>query len=154
MKKINLKLSFTLFIITIIFGACKNDNSKQKKDEFKKVATRYTNKTQLFPTLNIKPNEKIISPKKIRVNSEGVWFASEGELGWIQLKDNEGNELARGILSAEGDWMKEGPVMFSTILTFDIKNIEKGKLVIHNDPGPGDGDEAGKNINFEIPITF
>ena len=148
MRKTNFKLPFILFIFAIFFGACKSDNSKQKTEEFKKEKAHH------FPTVNVKRNEKIISPKKIRVNSEGIWYANEGELGWVQLKDNEGNELARGILSAEGEWMNKDPVMFSTVLTFDLKNRERGKLIIHNNPGPGDGDEAGQDINFEIPVTF
>ncbi len=88
------------------------------------------------------------------MNSQGVWYASEGELGWISLIDENGIELAKGILSAEGEWMKSGPVMFSTILNFDPSNSEKGKLIIHNNPGDGDGDEAGTNINFEIPVIL
>ena len=50
--------------------------------------------------------------------------------------------------------MKSGSVMFSCTITFDAGNIKKGKLIIHNNPGEGDGDEAGENISFQIPVIL
>ena len=54
----------------------------------------------------------------------GVWSAHEGELGIIQLIDSDGKE------------------------------VEKGTLIIHNNPGDGSGDEAGESRQFEVPIRF
>ena len=84
----------------------------------------------------------------------GVWHASEGELGIIQLLDANGEELAYGIMSTKEDWMKSGPVQFETTLVFDAKKSEKGTLIIHNNPGDGSGDEAGELHQFEIPVRF
>jgi hypothetical protein len=50
--------------------------------------------------------------------------------------------------------MKEGPVLFKTLLEFDPKHAEEGTLIIYNNPGDGSGDEAGESHQFEVPIRF
>ena len=110
--------------------------------------------TPLRPTVSVNPQDIIKSPLKLNVNSMGVWYAHEGELGHVQLLNQDGKEIALGILTTSKDWMKSGPVQFETILVFDAKESEKGTLIIHNNPGDGDGDEAGVNHAFEIPIRF
>lgn len=115
--------------------------------------------TRKHPSINIKPNQKITSPLKIIVNSRAVWFASEGELGNIQIVDNQGNVLNEkddyGILGCDEDnWMTDKPVNFSTILKFDPKGAKEGKIIVYSDPGEGDGEEAGVMYSFEIPVRF
>lgn len=110
--------------------------------------------TPLRPTVSVNPQDIIKSPLKLNVNSMGVWYAHEGELGHVQLLNQDGKEIALGILTTSKDWMKSGPVQFETTLVFDAKESEKGTLIIHNNPGDGDGDEAGVNHAFEIPIRF
>ena len=34
------------------------------------------------------------------------------------------------------------------------KDAEKGTLIIHNNPGYGDGSEAGEKLSFKIPVRF
>ena len=84
----------------------------------------------------------------------GVWSAHEVELGIIQLIDSDGKEMAYGIMSATEEWMKSGTVQFKTTIVFDAKEVEKGTLIIHNNPGDGSGDEAGESHQFEVPIRF
>lgn len=148
------------FIIVIAvallsLNSCKPKSSDSAIDKKEEVSIQMdTAISPEIPTVNIQPNQKITSPLELKVNSEGVWLANEGELGWVQLVDESGNELTKGFLTSEGDWMQSGPVMFSSVLTFDSKNLEKGILIIHNNPGGGDGDEAGEELKFEIPVTF
>ncbi len=154
------KLGF--FVLLSMFLSCgptqtkteTADENVQEETEKGKIKPNKEKDAALLPTVNIQPNQKISSPLKIKVNSEGIWFASEGELGIVRLLDSDGNELAQGILSADEEWMKEGPVMFSTELNFDSKKAEKAKLIIHNNPGGGDGDEAGEKKSFEIPVIL
>ena len=155
MKNINLKIKLVLFSLVIGLISCK-DNSNNKNnssDNLNSPTQEEVDKTKL-PTVNIQENDILVSPTQIEVNSQGVWFASEGTLGFIQLIDEKGTELASGILTTNENWMTNEPVVFSTKLTFDSKNSKSGILVIHNDPGSGDGDEAGKKISFQIPIAF
>ncbi len=111
------------------------------------------------PTTNIIPNQKITSPLKLKVNSQGVWFASEGELGTVEIVDSNHNKLNLkgdwGILSSiDGNWMHSNPAFFETTINFDPKEAKKGKLIIYNNPGPGEGKEAGVLYTLEIPVTF
>ena len=108
----------------------------------------------LRPTVSINPHDVIKSPLHLSVNSMGVWHAHEGELGHVQLIDQQGNELATGILSTSEDWMKSGSILFQTVLEFNPEKYKKGYLTIHNNPGDGDGSEAGEKLSFKIPVRF
>ncbi len=108
----------------------------------------------LRPTVSINPHDVIKSPLHLSVNSMGVWHAHEGELGHVQLIDQQGNELATGILSTSEDWMKSGSIIFQTVLEFNPEKYKKGYLTIHNNPGDGDGSEAGEKLSFKIPVRF
>jgi len=39
-------------------------------------------------------------------------------------------------------------------LIFEAKEAESGKLIFHNKPGEGEGDEAGVSKSFEILVKF
>ena len=108
----------------------------------------------LRPTVSINPHDVVKSPLHLSVNSMGVWHAHEGELGHVQLIDQQGNELATGILSTSEDWMKSGSILFQTVLEFNPEKYKKGYLTIHNNPGDGDGSEAGEKLSFKIPVRF
>ena len=110
--------------------------------------------TPLRPSVSINAYDEVSSPLDIQVNSMGIWSAHEGELGRIEVVDQEGNVLTTGFLTTTTNWMKEGPIVFKTYLEFDPKNAEKGALIIYNNPGDVDGTEAGEVHQFEIPIRF
>jgi hypothetical protein len=160
----NAKSIFGIFLFATLFTicGCKTDpighekNTSEAIDPTPKVNPKRGSTTinPKIPSINIQPGDRITSPLEVRVNSEGVWFAFEGEIGWVQLLDGKGNELSRGILHAEGEWMKKGPVMFSTTLNFDSKHFQSGKLIVHKNIGPGDGDEAGKAESFEVRVVL
>ena len=112
-----------------------------------------------YPTINIAPHQKITSPVKIEVNSQGIWLASEGELGTVEIVDENNRVLNLkdnlGILfTADGNWMHSKPALFKTEISFDAKGAKSGKIIIHNHSGEGDGDESGVADSFEIPVVF
>ncbi len=161
MKNINLKLNLVVFSLAFIFMSCKDDsNNKNNPTDVIKLTSKEEVTTEKkieklkLPTVNIQENDKLVSPVEIKVNSQGVWTASEGTLGYVELINEKGIELASGILTTQENWMTNKPVVFSTELIFDSKNSMDGILIIHNDPGSGDGDEAGEKISFKIPVTF
>ncbi|MEZ7515501.1 hypothetical protein [Flavobacterium frigidarium] len=155
MKNTNLKIKMILFTMLVTVLSCKEKSAQEYKNlkELKSPSIKQV-ETAILPTVNIKDNDKLTSPALIKVNSQGVWFANEGSLGYIQLLDDQGNEIATNFLTTNENWMKEGSVNFSANLIFDAKGSKVGSLVIHNDPGSGDGDEAGEKISFTIPVTF
>lgn len=155
MKNTNLKIKMILFTMLVTVLSCKEKSAQEYKNlkELKSPSIKQV-ETAILPTVNIKDNDKLTSPALIKVNSQGVWLANEGSLGYIQLLDDQGNEIATNFLTTNENWMKEGSVNFSANLIFDAKGSKVGSLIIHNDPGSGDGDEAGENICFTIPVTF
>lgn len=155
MKNTNLKIKMILFTMLVTVLSCKEKSAQEYKNlkEVKSLSIKQV-ETAILPTVNIKDNDKLTSPALIKVNSQGVWLANEGSLGYIQLLEDQGNEIATNFLTTNENWMKEGSVNFSANLIFDAKGSKVGSLVIHNDPGSGDGDEDGEKITFTIPVTF
>jgi hypothetical protein len=107
-----------------------------------------------LPTVNVTANQRVSSPLQVRLNSQGLWMGYEGEVGVAKLLDASGNQLAMGILKAEGEWMKSGPVMYATTLEFDATGHSSGTLVLEQNAGPGEGDEAGESASFSVPVKF
>ncbi len=155
-----LKIKLLVIGIAVILMSCKdnaNDTDKLKDNEDQKTEQKASSKEKTdrleIPTVNIQENDKLVSPAVLKVNSQGLWFASEGELGFVQLIDEHGAELARGILTTKENWMSSEPVEFSTTLTFTT-TAKKGTLIVHNNPGEGDGEEAGEEKRIKIQVSF
>lgn len=140
------------FILSIfLFNSC----NKSKK-EFS-ISNQEAVKKTKNPEVNVVLNQKITSPLEIKVDSKGLWIASEGELGIVIIVDEDNNNLGTNIAiltSVDGNWMTSGSALFKTILTFDAKDSKSGKLIFHNNPGEGEGNEAGVSKSFEIPVKF
>ena len=158
-KKISV-LSIIIFIMFFLFS-CKENKSANTTIEINKQLDETVDNVKKpkrkTPTTNIKDNQKITSPLYVKVNSEGVWFAYEGELGLVKIVD-ENNKLLNkqgnsGILSTmDGNSMHSKPAFFETEVDFEIKGEKSGKIIItYNAIG---GDEAGTNNTIEIPVTF
>jgi len=144
-------LIFGFILSVFLFISC-NKSKKESSNNNQEVI-----QTVKYPEISVIPNQKITSPLDIEVDSKGLWFASEGELGIVTIVDEENNELGTNIAiltSVDGNWMISGSVLFKTTLIFDSKEAKSGKLIFHNNPGGGDGDEAGVSKSFEIPVKF
>ncbi len=98
-----------------------------------------------------KANEIISSPINISglVNGNG-WFGFEGQVGVVKLKDDNGKELALGILTAQGEWMQK-VVNFKTNIKFSNPATSTGTLVFYNENPSGDPD---KDKTFVLPVRF
>jgi len=97
-----------------------------------------------------KPGTVIGSPLKIRGQARGTWFF-EGDFPLI-LKDQKGRVIARGYVTARGEWMTEQFVPFEGTLTF-IKPAagDRGILVFKKD-NPTDRPELDDSL--ELPVYF
>jgi len=146
MKKKFILVIVLLFIIVFssifffIFSEDKYQNNIVIKEEIKGI--------KIFTPI---PNETISSPLKINgiVNGDG-WIGFEVQVGIVRLFDNNYNELAIGILTAVGDWMK-AKIDFETELEFEIPDISDGYLVFYNENPSG---EPERNKTFILPIKF
>ncbi len=155
-------LTILILILFSIYSCKENKNVETTTEIGKNVdekGNNVENPGRKIPTTNIKDHQKITSPLYLKVNSEGVWFASEGELGLVKIVDNNNKLLNKngnfGILSTiDGNWMHSNPAFFETKINFEIKGAKNGKIIITSNPGEGDGDEAGTIYTIEIPVTF
>ncbi len=82
-----------------------------------------------------KPNQAVTMPLTItgQVTGKNNWVGFEGQVGTVNLRDENNNILASGVLQATSDWMKF-PVNFKAILNFDTSqingfNAKEGQLV-------------------------
>lgn len=98
-----------------------------------------------------KANKEILSPLKItgKVNGNG-WAGFEGQVGRVELLDNNGYLISSGILFATTDWMKF-PVEFETILDFYSYTDQSGSLIFYNE-NPSDMREKDKKIILPVKI--
>jgi len=98
------------------------------------------------PKVNSEVGEKIAISGK----AKGNWFFEASFP--IQLQDPEGNILATGTASANGDWMTENFVPFSASLSFSIPTTTGYGIIIFKNDNPS-GDPA-RDKTFEVPVSF
>ena len=96
------------------------------------------------------PGTVISSPLKIRGRARGTWFF-EGDFPLI-LKDLKGRIIARGYVTARGQWMTKEFVPFEGSITFEKQAAgSRGTLVFKKD-NPTDRPELDDQM--ELPIYF
>jgi hypothetical protein len=102
--------------------------------------------------INLRDNQEISSPLEITgmVSGNG-WIGFEGQVGTVKLLNSNGEQLALGILTAQGDWMTSLPINFKTTLNFATPKTENGTLVFRNE-NPSGLEE--NNREFILPIKF
>jgi spore germination protein GerM len=94
-----------------------------------------------------KPDETINSPFKIEGKARGFWFFEASFP--IHLLDENGNELAAGIVQAQSDWMTENFIEFKGELSFVSNKEQNGKLVLEKD-NPSGLPENDKKIEISV----
>jgi hypothetical protein len=107
-------------------------------------------KTDLIRLDNPRPNQEISSPLKISGEARGSWFF-EGSFP-VVLTNQDGQTIAEGIATAEGEWMTAEFVPFSVDLNFTMPdNSKQGTLILKKDNPSGlpENDDA-----LEIPVQF
>ncbi len=95
------------------------------------------------------PKTKISSPYTVSGKARGAWYFEASAP--YELQDANGNMLAQGHITAQGDWMTESFVPFSAIITFTKPSTPTGILILKNDNPSGD---PTKEKRLEIPVTF
>jgi len=94
-------------------------------------------------------NEEISSPLDVTGEARGPWYF-EATFP-IRLLDGNGNEIATGFATAQGDWMTEDFVPFDATLEFEIPNTNTGTLVLERANPSGLPENAQE---LRIPVTF
>jgi hypothetical protein len=96
------------------------------------------------------PGAVIKSPLSIRGRARGTWFF-EGDFP-VVLEDTNGNIVANGFVTAQGDWMTKEFVPFAGTLSFaGHDQTDRGSLVFKKD-NPSDQRELDDAM--AIPVFF
>lgn len=96
-----------------------------------------------------KPGEEINSPFKIEGKAKGFWFFEASFP--VRLLDENGKELAMGIVQAQSNWMTEDFVEFKGELSFVSDKEQSGKLVLQKD-NPSGLPENDKKIEISVRL--
>lgn len=156
MKLIYLKLS-VLFMLIGLLCQCNsggNQNSSEAhtaQAEAEPIQEIQHSQVSDLPTINIEKGQTLESPIKITVNSEGKWGGFEGELGTIELFDDNNNTIGLCILSTTENWMVQGPVNYYCDLVYHAGSSGNGRMVIKNNNPTG---EVEHDKSFVIPIKY
>ncbi len=95
------------------------------------------------------PNQVITSPLEVKGEARGNWFF-EASFPVI-LVDSDGKEVARGIATAESEWMTTEFVPFRAILNFSRPTTKSGTLRLERDNPSGLPENADA---LTIPVRF
>ena len=96
-----------------------------------------------------RPGQNITSPLTGTGQARGTWYF-EAQFP-VELVAENGEGLTSSIAEAEGEWMTEDFVPFSTTITFEKPSVLKGNLILKN------ANPSGLSENSEeltIPVRF
>lgn len=96
-----------------------------------------------------RPNEIVGSPLTITGEARGPWFFEASFP--VRLLDENGDELASGIATAQGEWMTEDFVPFTAELEFILSGNGKGTLILEKDNPSGLPENDDSLI---VPVRF
>lgn len=92
-------------------------------------------KSDLILIENPRPTQQVSSPLEIRGRARGTWFFEASFP--VKLLDDSGATLARGIATAQGEWMTTDFVPFTATLTYGVPSVGPGTLVLQKDNPSG-----------------
>lgn len=108
-----------------------------------------TQTSELITITSPAPNQQITSPLKITGQARGNWFFEASAP--VELIDANGNKIAQGNITTNGEWMTAEFVPFSATLTFNKPTTASGKLIFRKDNPSG---LPENDDQIEIPIKF
>ncbi len=93
--------------------------------------------------------QTVSSPLTISGEARGMWYF-EADFP-VRIEDANGNELGRYHATAQGDWMTEEYIPFTSELVFTTPTTESGVLILEKDNPSGLPEHADQ---IEIPVQF
>jgi hypothetical protein len=105
--------------------------------------------SQLISVTSPLPYSTATNPLIVSGNARGYWFFEASFP--IELLDETGNTIARSNATAEGDWMTDEFVPFSSTISWATTTAREGTLRLHRDNPSG---EPSKDASIDIPIVF
>jgi len=106
-------------------------------------------KTDLVRIFEPRPGSVISSPLTVKGEARGTWFFEASFP--VRLLDGNGNEIAVSPAQAQGEWMTEKLVPFSSVLTFSLPSTREGTLILEKDNPSGLPEHADE---LRVPVQF
>ena len=106
-------------------------------------------KQDLIRLTSPRPGQVLRSPFTITGEARGYWFFEASFP--VKLLDSGGNEIARGVAQAEGEWMTTEFVPFEAMLTFVLFPHDGGTLLLEKE-NPSELPEHTDALR--IPVRF
>lgn len=122
-----------------------NANGRHFTEDIGNVNEKY----DLITIESPRPNEEITSPLEIRGAARGNWFFEASFP--IYLYDENGNEIAHTIATAQGEWMTEDFVNYTATMMFEEGYEGMGRLVLRKDNPSGLPEQDDE---LSIPVKF
>lgn len=107
------------------------------------------NLSDLIKVTSPQPNQSVSSPLSVTGQARGTWFFEASFP--VRLIDGNGNTLVQTAAQAQGEWMTENFVPFSTVLNFNQPRTSTGTLVLEKDNPSGLPANAQE---LRIPVRF
>jgi hypothetical protein len=132
-------------ILTSYPASCMTSNGRSfQQDTGNELAM-----SNLIVVSNPRSNQKISNPVQVTGKARGSWFF-EASFS-MELFSANNKSLGTAKARAQGDWMSEGFVPFTSDLNFSFPDTKTGKLVISN-ANPSGLEQNHKELI--IPVTF
>lgn len=141
----NSKFLVLALLTAVVFSACTPADSAvqpEQKDVKEQSSVDFT-------VTNPQPNTTVAFPLIVSGEAKGGWYF-EGVFA-IKLLDANGVQLASAIATAQGNWMTDSMVPFTSTIPSAAPTTTTGKLVFEADNPSG---LASNAKSFEVPVSF
>jgi len=126
----------------VITSSLENETPEQSDNQVEKAE-------EMIKISSPKPGDTISSPLLIKGEARGTWYFEASFP--VKLLDADGNIIAVHYAQAQGEWMTDEFVSFTSELIFKTPQTETGTLVLQKD-NPSSLEENDASI--EIPVRF
>ncbi len=131
---------------------CKTNDGRTYAEELPPPDPTYVNASaDLIRVTTPTPGSVTGKPITVMGEARGSWYFEASFP--IEVRDNAGSVIATGIAQAEGDWMTENFVPFSTTIEIPESYIGEAVLVFMNDNPSGMAENA-RSVSFPITIEY
>ena len=149
MKSPALLLPLTALLALSLLACTKGTSPHSQSGISAGMEAKIVAKKEMIQVEAPQPGEAVRSPLTVRGKARGPWYF-EGDFPLI-LRDHRGEILARGIASANGEWMTDDFVPFEGRLEFVTPKQMAGDLILQKD-NPSDRRELDDSLI--IPVQF
>lgn len=121
--------------------------------QFGGEGSEHNNKDGLIVVDTPRAGAKVTSPLTVRGKARGMWFFEASFP--LELISEDGEVIASGIATAEGEWMTEEFVPFTALLAFDLVEAktrgDKVTLVLRKD-NPSGLSEFDDSLEIDLSL--